>query len=85
VSGYPTITVPMGEHYGLPVGLTFVAGAWSEGTLLKLAYAYEQGTKHRKAPKLLPTLELTTTGPQGPLSPPEAIKRGRGASASASA
>jgi amidase len=62
VSGYPTITVPMGDHYGLPVGLTFVAGAWSEGTLIKLAYAYEQGTKHRKAPKLLPTLELTTTG-----------------------
>jgi amidase len=65
VSGYPTITVPMGEHYGLPVGLTFVAGAWSEGTLITLAYAYEQATKHREVPKLLSTVELTTTGPKG--------------------
>ncbi|WP_414708695.1 amidase [Ramlibacter sp.] len=53
VAGYPTITVPMGFAHGLPVGLTFVAGAWQEGKLLGLAYAYEQGTKHRRPPALM--------------------------------
>ncbi|MES2635073.1 MAG: amidase [Pseudomonadota bacterium] len=52
VAGYPTITVPMGFHQGLPMGLSFVGTAWSEGKLLRAAYAYEQGTRHRKAPKL---------------------------------
>ena len=52
VAGYPTITVTMGAAMGLPVGLTFVGPAWSEGKLLGLAYSYEQGTKHRRAPKL---------------------------------
>jgi len=54
VAGYPSITVPMGQAQGLPVGLSFVGTAWSEGKLLQLAYAYEQGTKHRKPP-VLPT------------------------------
>jgi amidase len=53
VAGYPTITVPMGFAHGLPVGLTLVGPAWSEGKLLRLAYGYEQGTRHRRAPKLL--------------------------------
>jgi amidase len=52
VAGYPSITVTMGSAMGLPVGLSFVGPAWSEGKLLGLAYAYEQGTKHRRAPKL---------------------------------
>ncbi|MES3003909.1 MAG: amidase [Pseudomonadota bacterium] len=52
VAGYPSITVTMGSAMGLPVGLSFVGTAWSEGKLLGLAYAYEQGTKHRRAPKL---------------------------------
>ena len=52
VAGYPSITVTMGAAKGLPVGLSFVGTAWSEGKLLRLAYAYEQGTKHRKAPAL---------------------------------
>jgi amidase len=52
VAGYPSITVPMGAVQGLPVGLSFVGPAWSEGLLLKLAYAYEQGTKHRRPPRL---------------------------------
>jgi amidase len=52
VAGYPAITVPMGQAEGLPIGLTFVGPAWSEGRLLQLAYAYEQGTKHRKPPVL---------------------------------
>ena len=50
VAGYPSITVPMGAVQGLPVGLSFVAGAWQEGKLLRIAYAYEQGTRHRRAP-----------------------------------
>lgn len=50
VAGYPTITVPAGFAYGLPVGLSFVGRAWSEAKLIELAYAYEQATKHRKPP-----------------------------------
>jgi amidase len=42
VAGYPHITVPMGEVGGLPVGLSFMGTAWSEGALIRLAYAYEQ-------------------------------------------
>jgi amidase len=50
VAGYPHITVPMGFVRGLPVGLSFFGRAWSEPTLIKLAYAYEQATKHRRPP-----------------------------------
>jgi amidase len=50
VAGYPNITVPAGFAFGLPVGLSFVGPAWSEAKLLGLAYAYEQGTKHRRPP-----------------------------------
>ncbi len=56
VAGYPTITVPMGFAYGLPVGLTFIGTAWSEGRLISLAYAYEQATKHRKPPTFQRTI-----------------------------
>jgi amidase len=56
VAGYPHITVPAGDVHGLPVGLSFFGRAWSEPVLLGLAYAYEQGTKHRQAPRFLPTL-----------------------------
>lgn len=52
-SGYPNITVPMGFVEGLPVGISFFGRAWSEPVLLEIAYAYEQGTKHRKAPQFL--------------------------------
>jgi amidase len=51
-AGYPSVTVPMGQVQGLPVGLSFVGTAWSEGPLLRLAYAYEQGTRHRRPPTL---------------------------------
>ena len=50
VAGYPHITVPAGFLAGLPIGVSFVGGAWSEGTLIKLAYGFEQATKHRRAP-----------------------------------
>ena len=50
VAGYPSITVPAGFVRGLPVGVSFIGRAWSEATLIRLAYAYEQATKHRKPP-----------------------------------
>jgi amidase len=58
VAGYPAITVPMGYAHGLPLGITFMGRAWSEATLLKLAYAYEQAAKVRVSPKYLGTAEL---------------------------
>ena len=59
VAGYPHITVPAGFEHGLPVGISFFGRAWSEATLIKLAYAYEQATKHRRAPTFAPTAELS--------------------------
>ena len=53
MSGYPNITIPMGFVDELPVGLSFFGRAWSETVLLEIVYAYEQGTKYRKAPKFL--------------------------------
>jgi len=59
VAGYPHITVPMGFANGLPVGISFFSSAWSEPTLIKLAYSYEQATKHRRPPKFAPTAITT--------------------------
>jgi amidase len=56
VAGYPNVTVPMGNVRGLPVGISFIGAAWSEPTLIRLAYAYEQATRHRSPPAYLPTL-----------------------------
>jgi amidase len=50
VAGYPHITVPAGFVHGLPAGMSFVGGAWSEPTLIRLAYAYEQASNQRRAP-----------------------------------
>jgi amidase len=57
ISGYPNITVPMGFVHGLPAGVSIFGRAWSEPTLLKIAYAFEQASKHRKPPGFLETLK----------------------------
>ena len=56
IAGYPDISVPMGFVKGLPVGVSFFGPAWTEPTLIRVAYAFEQATKHRRAPSLTPTL-----------------------------
>jgi len=59
VAGYPHITVPAGYFRGLPIGISFIGRAWSEATLIKIAYAYEQATKHRKSPTFAATADLS--------------------------
>ena len=51
MSGYPHISVPCGKVYDLPVGLSFFSGAYREGEIISLAYAFEQATKHRVKPE----------------------------------
>lgn len=62
VAGYGSITVPAGYAFGLPVGISFIGGAWSEPTLIKLAYAYEQATKLRRPPTFAPTADVPMDG-----------------------
>ena len=58
VAGYPSISVPMGFAYDLPVNISFFGRPWSEPVLIRIAYAYEQATKHRRPPSFLPTAQL---------------------------
>jgi amidase len=58
VAGYPHVTVPAGRENGLPVGVSFFGRPWGEPVLIRLAYAYEQATLHRRPPAFLPTAEL---------------------------
>jgi len=60
VAGYPNINVPAGFAHNLPIGISFFGRAFSEARLVKLAYAYEQATKHRRAPQFIPTLSEAT-------------------------
>lgn len=66
VSGYPHITVPAGFVSGLPVGISFFASAYSEPELIKLAYAFEQATKARRAPEYSPSVRVTASAATGP-------------------
>jgi len=50
ISGYPSITVPMGNIEGLPIGISFIGKAWTEDKLISIAYSYEQGTRKRITP-----------------------------------
>ena len=58
VAGYPSVTVPAAEFFGLPVGLSFVGRAWSDVRLLALAADFEAATKARREPRFLPTVGL---------------------------
>jgi amidase len=53
VAGYPNVNVTAGSIFGLPVGISFFGRAWSEPTLIKLAYSFEQAAKARQAPRFL--------------------------------
>jgi amidase len=65
VAGYPTITLPAGYVFGLPVGVSLIGKAWSEPELIRLAYGLEQALAMRKVPRLLPTAELPAEGLAG--------------------
>jgi amidase len=56
VAGYPSITVPAGMLHGLPIGISFFGPAFSEASLISVAYAYEQATRHRTKPGYFATL-----------------------------
>ena len=58
-SGFPAMTVPMGYSHDdtLPIGMTFFGRAWSEATLYRLGYAYEQATHHRRPPSSTPAVK----------------------------
>jgi amidase len=58
VAGYPNINVPAGFIFDMPVGISFFGRAWSEPTLIKMAYAFEQATKLRKPPQFLATVAM---------------------------
>jgi len=60
VAGYPNINVPAGFVFGMPVGISFFGRPWSEPTLLKIAYGFEQLTKARKPPQFMPTVKISS-------------------------
>jgi amidase len=65
IAGYPIINVPMGMILGLPVGMSFMAGAFSEPTLIRLASGFEHVTQARRQPTFLATLPVSSTSNAG--------------------
>ena len=53
------MTAPAGYVHGLPVGVSFIGREWSEPTLIRIAYAYDQATKHRRPPTFAPSADLS--------------------------
>lgn len=72
VAGYPSLTVPMGDVHGLPLGLVFMGAKWSEARLLGYGFAFEQRLKARKRPQFLSTLRKPLLQP-----PAQAISAGQ--------
>jgi amidase len=70
VAGYPNVTVPAGWVFGLPIGISFFGAAYSEPTLIRLAYAFEQATRHRLPPRFRPTADLPAAVVAGPAPAP---------------
>ena len=62
VAGYPSITLPAGMIFGLPVGLSFFGRAWSEGRLIGLAHAFETAAQARRTPRFLPSFDERMDG-----------------------
>jgi amidase len=69
IAGYPILNVPMGIIFGLPVGMLFMASAFSEQTLIRLAPGFEHVTQARRQPQFLPLLPLTKGEPVGDRKP----------------
>ena len=58
IAGYPSVTVPAGYSFHLPVGMSLIGGKWDEPALIGLSYAWEQATHIRQAPQFLPTVPM---------------------------
>ena len=58
MSGYPNLTVPMGDVAGVPVGISFMSGAGKDQLLLSVGFAFEQATKARREPEFKPSVTV---------------------------